>query len=354
MTLLRLPSETLEQIFDYVGSSYFHEDIRRLMVSKHWFEFARPVCIKHVRLSQEALRLLMSPLETNKLSPIRVSLESLEIELNGHQPRSETICAREDTHGSITLEPTFTNDVLRDDTLPKWIEALDDDLQQLANLARESRKLRSLRIACHGAPPAGPLDIPADYISLPRIHSLLSVENLSVLMLDLTTNFLNTPDGRGSCDHICAIVGGHLQRLQVAHLRMPRICPDILKPRASNTSLKLKVLVINLSLKTKLPGITSASHAKRCGSSDGGFLELKSDIHQQAEVLVTQMQSPKTLRILTHSLPNLDTQSIDVLSGDTMILENDMAWDGDGKVVVEDSQPESDLSDDEFQNYLDN
>lgn len=36
-----------------------------------------------------------------------------------------------------------------------------------------------------------------------------------------------------------------------------------------------------------------------------------------------------------------------------MILDDDMAWDADGKTVKEDSEPESDfLDDDEFLNFL--
>ncbi|UNI13852.1 hypothetical protein JDV02_000550, partial [Purpureocillium takamizusanense] len=131
------------------------------------------------------------------------------------------------------------------------------------------------------------------------------------------------------------------------------ICPDVLKPRDPNDGLYLNVVVINLSLTTNLPGITSAAHSKRCGSQGGGLLQLKAEIQEQAEALATRMASPKIMRILTHSLPQFTTQSLDILTGKTMILDDDMGWDEDGKTVEDDSEPESELLDDEFSNFLD-
>jgi hypothetical protein len=135
---------------------------------------------------------------------------------------------------------------------------------------------------------------------------------------------------------------------------MRSICPDVLKPQDPNEKLHLSVVVINLSLTTNLPGITSAAHSKRCGSGARGLLQLKADIQEQAEALATRMASPKLMRILTHSLPQFETQSLDVLTGKTMILDDDMAWDEDGKTVKEDSEPESELLDDEFSTFSDN
>jgi len=71
-------------------------------------------------------------------------------------------------------------------------------------------------------------------------------------------------------------------------------------------------------------------------------------MREQAEALAARMASPKTVRILTHSYPNFRRQSLDVLTGKTMILEGDVAWDEDGETVEEYSgRPESDFSDDD-------
>jgi hypothetical protein len=107
----------------------------------------------------------------------------------------------------------------------------------------------------------------------------------------------------------------------------------------------LSEVVINLSLAENIvPGVTAAAHLKRCGSSQdgGGLPQLKADLCKQAEALAaTQMASPKVVRILTHSLPQFETRSLDVLTGKTMTLEDGSAWDEDGKTVEEETSETS-------------
>ncbi|KAI7769497.1 hypothetical protein LZL87_011381 [Fusarium oxysporum] len=59
------------------------------------------------------------------------------------------------------------------------------------------------------------------------------------------------------------------------------------------------------------------------------------------------------MRILTHTLPQFDTRSLDVLTGKTMKLDDDAAWEDDGKTIQEDSEPESELLDEGFDGFLD-
>ncbi|TRX96983.1 hypothetical protein FHL15_002289 [Xylaria flabelliformis] len=54
----------------------------------------------------------------------------------------------------------------------------------------------------------------------------------------------------------------------------------------------------------------------------------------------------KSLSPLKRSLEKLNIQSFDVLTGKTVVLGDDMAWDEDGKTVIDDSEPESELLDD--------
>ncbi|KAI6774436.1 hypothetical protein HG531_001285 [Fusarium graminearum] len=97
-----------------------------------------------------------------------------------------------------------------------------------------------------------------------------------------------------------------------------------------------------------LPGITSAAHSKRCGPpNEGGFLQLEADMQEQAKKLGAKMVSPKLIRILTHTFPQLETHSLDVLSGGTMLLEDRMRWDNDGNILEDEQGAGSDLSEDE-------
>ncbi|KAI0803623.1 hypothetical protein GGR55DRAFT_662388 [Xylaria sp. FL0064] len=332
MPLLRLPPETLAQIFDYVGSSFFHEDLARLTVSKRWLEFALPTCFKRIALSPETLRSLATSGGMKSRSPLERNLEILDLELRGYN----NPCAP-------------SNESLANVSAETWKDVLDDDLTQLSILARQSRKLRTLRIRACSAPSPEALDSSEVYLSLSTIQGFLSVANLSVLVLDLPAYF---PNSSMKGLHICPAVGALLPTLHTLHVRMHTICPDVLRPGISGSNLHLSIVAVSLSLITNQPGITSAAHSKRCGSLAGGLLQLKADLQEQAEALVSRMVAPKTIRLLTHSLPLFEIQSLDVLTGKTMVLNDDADWDEDGKtIIMEDSEPESDIPDDEFSDF---
>lgn len=354
MSLLSLPPEILTQIFDHIDSSFFRENLAHLTVSKLWFEFARPTFLKNITLSAENLRVLVSSGATKEPSPLQDSLEALFLKIRGDQVRISRFYQeyRYRQGSNASNAPPAPDEFHGDNALETWLKDLDTNLAQLAIMAQKSRRLRVLRIQAWGYPAPAPLPSYDGYyyLSLPTMRALLSVENLSVLVLDLSTNFLISSRGRGgdAGGHICTAIGTLLGTLRTLHVRMRSICPDVLKPRDPNGSLRVSTVVVNLSLDLNLGGITSASHSRQCGPLSWGFLQLKADMREQAEALAARMASPKTVRILTHSYPNFRRQSLDVLTGKTMILEGDVAWDEDGETVEEYSgRPESDFSDDD-------
>lgn len=303
MSLLKLPPETVTQIFDYIGSSFYREDLGRLTVCKQWFEFARPACYKGITLSQETLRMLISSGDTKRLSPLKDNLETLDLKLRGYQVCIPTFYPQEYPQESNGLKAPAPNEAPTDNPIEAWIQVLDNDLAQLAMIAQQSRRLRILRIRAWSSSSPEPINSPEDYLSLPPMEALLSVKNLSVLVLDLSASFLVSSGKQGNSGHICPAIGALLCTLRTLHVRMRSICPDVLNPRDPNDNLCLSVVVINLSLTTDLPGITSAAHSRQCRPLGGGLFQLKADIQERAEALVTRMASPKTVRILTHSLP---------------------------------------------------
>ncbi|KAI0449990.1 hypothetical protein F5B21DRAFT_517792 [Xylaria acuta] len=302
MSLLRLPPETLAQIFDYIGSSFFREDLGRL------------TCFKCTTLSRETLRSLVTS-GAMKRPSLKHSLETLDIELRGyHHSCSSTFDPQQNAQESNVSNAAASNEAFNDIPVKAWINVLNDDLAQLAIIAQQSRRLRTLRIRAWSSPSPDPLDNPEDYLSLPTIQHFLSMENLSVLVLDLSVSFLNSSGEQGKGLHIC---------------------PDVLKPRDPDDSLRLSVVVINLSLITNQPGQR--------------LLQLKADIREKTQALIARMASPENMRVLAHSLPQFETQSLGVLTGKTMVLGDDMTWDEDGKTVMEDSEPESELLDDDLE-----
>ncbi|KAM5373300.1 hypothetical protein ACJZ2D_007129 [Fusarium nematophilum] len=331
MSLLRLPPEILKQIFYHVGSSFFRQDLGRLTDCKLWFEFARPAFFKCITISPKTcLRCLICSAVMKDLSPLKESLETLDLQLAGYQAWISILHRQQDRQEWIALNAPSPNEGPRGNPVDAWIKVLDNDLAQLATTAQQSRRLRILRIRARSQPSPNYLARLQAYLWVPTMRALLSVENLSVLVLDLSVNFLYSSGENGG--HICPTIGTLLSTLRTLHLRMRSICPDVLKPPDPNGNLRLSVAVINLSLTTDLPGTTSAAHSSRCGPTGGGLLQLKADMAEAAEALAARMTSPKKLR--------------------TMILDDDMAWDEDGKAVEEDSEPESEL-DDDFSEFLD-
>ncbi|KAF5580448.1 hypothetical protein FPANT_9317 [Fusarium pseudoanthophilum] len=368
MALLGLPPEILRKIFDQLDPSFFQEDLSRLTVTKKWLEFALPACHKRVTLSHEALRILAASSVAKGPSPVEGHLETVNIDIHGFQHGISTHSPQEDEQGS-TSQPTAPYIYPWDNQVRDWRVALDDGLAQLAIVAQQSPRLRTLRMRATSSSLEFPLFPPGGYLSLSTMRALLSVENLSVLVLDLSGTTLNS-SGLTQVDepHICPFISALLHSLKTLHLRLCSICPDALKTQGPDTKLRLSTVAINLCLPPDQPRILPWNHSTPCKYLAGGLTQLRDDIQEQAKVLVTRMQSPKTIRILTHPFRQLDTQSLDVLTGKTMKLEDDAAWDEDGETVAEavyeDSELEADFDtpifqtpifqapDDEFDDFL--
>ncbi|KAI0974988.1 hypothetical protein F4678DRAFT_358763 [Xylaria arbuscula] len=330
MSLLRLPPEILAQIFDHIDPYFFHEDLRRLTICKQWLQFVLPVCFKCITLSQETLGSLMASGAIKRSSMLKRSLETLDLELRGYPSYISSFYLQESTEesdASDAFNAAVSNETSNDIPVKIWADSLGNDLARLAVIVQQSRRLHTLRIRARNSPSPEILESPVDYLSLPTMRSFLRLDNLSNLVLDLNTNLLNSPSDSRKDLHICPAIGALLGALRTLRLRMRSICPDVLIPGDPNDNLNLQVVVINLSLITNLPGITAAAHSDRCGSGTGGLLQLKNDIQGRAEALATRMASPKTIRILTHSLPYFEIQSFDVLTGKNMTLKDDSAWD---------------------------
>lgn len=135
---------------------------------------------------------------------------------------------------------------LRDNPHQAWIDALDKDLARLAVVVQQSRRLGTLRVRAWRSLSPRALERPDNYLSLPKMRALLSVENLSVLVLDLSPGFLNSSGEQEESHHICPAIGVLLRTLRTLHLRLRTICPDVLKPRDPGDKLHLNVVAVNL------------------------------------------------------------------------------------------------------------
>ncbi|KAF1835637.1 hypothetical protein BDW02DRAFT_597127 [Decorospora gaudefroyi] len=101
MSLLQLPSETLIQIFDYVGSSYFRSDLSRLAVCKQWSKFAHTACFRDFYVTQKTVRrLLSSPYVESSLPLVKDSVETLDLALKGFEDWDSILLSRHESRTS--------------------------------------------------------------------------------------------------------------------------------------------------------------------------------------------------------------------------------------------------------------
>jgi hypothetical protein len=346
MSLLQLPPETLIQIFDHVGSSYFRSDLSRLTVCKQWSKFAYTACFQDFYVTQKTLRrLLSSPYVKSSIPLVKDSVEILDLDLKGFEDWDSIPLSRND---SQAVNVSTWNGAHGSAVRAAWTTELNNDLLNLATIINQSRKLRILRTqATSELHPILSLLERRDYLFLPTIRAFLSASNLTSLELDLCGTRLipHQSQEHGEGFHVCTSIAALLTTLRRLRLRMRSICAVVLKPREHSTNLRLNEVLVNLSLSNESPLTTSAAHATCCGSSPGGFLQLKADMEKQAQALVAQMAAPKIVRVLTHALPSIEMRAFDVLTGRNVTLSEGAEWDDDGEAIKDEvSDEESEIS----------
>jgi hypothetical protein len=336
MCLLQLPPEIIVQIFEYVGSAYFCSDMSRLTISKQWSRFAHTACYSEFIVTQKRLRrLLSSPYRKKSLSFVRDSMKAMDLELKGFDYWDSDLGIVVNSPGSVndaTSSPWSDGDELR---RAEWTAEMNTDISHLAAATvQQARKLRILRI--HASVELRPQDLQFQrrhYLFQSTICDLLSAGNLTSLEIDLcgTETLPDRLHQQEKTLHVCASIGSLLTTLRSLRLRMRHLCADVLKPPSHGTTLRLSKVLINLSLSNESPLVSSAAHARCCKSSS--FLLLRADVEEQAHILVKQMAAPKMVRLLSHTLPTLQLQAFDVLTSETLNLEDGVEWDGKGEVV---------------------
>ncbi|CAI6311245.1 unnamed protein product [Periconia digitata] len=317
MSLLQLPTEILLQIFVYVGSSYILSDLSRLTVCRQWYEVARIACFQEVTITQETVhRLMSSPYAESNLALVKDCTKTLNLDIFGHGDWSSMFLY---SQTNAELQQTRTG------RPPSWnpelgeacITGLNNHLLHLANVMKQSRKLRILSIETlfhlHGLSPIRF----TPYLRFSTIHAFLSTTNLTSLNLDLcAAELLPQPS---SDHHICTTIAALLGTLRYLRLRMRSICPEVLKPQHHITKLHLNEVIINLNLFCKLPLIGVPYNSDCCASFSGDYLARNAGLEKQAQLLAAQTANPRIIRILALSSlrtpPLIELQVFDALTG---------------------------------------
>lgn len=327
--LLHLPDELLVTIFDYVGPQFFRSNIERLTICKQWCKFAIPVCYTDFYANQFAIEKFMA------FGNVHRNQQLLQYNI-----RSFTLIL---DHDSAAAETGI------------W-EHIDRNLSFLASLLKGSSHLCALRFK--GArlllEPQGPEWI-ARRLSFITVREFLSVENLSILELDMCAPNIayghqRSDESSTDQSQLCGVIARCLSKLSSLRLRLLTICPDILTLAPHQTNLRLVESLINLSLVYNgFPERGSPIAVPCVGYEPQPYVTVKTALQHKAQVLASQMTAPKMVRIIYHNQRHPDgLRAYDALTDSVSRIGACNHWDDEGGELVtmdsEDEEYNSDLS----------
>ncbi|OAQ61140.1 F-box-like domain-containing protein [Pochonia chlamydosporia 170] len=324
MSFHQLPPEILLHILRSLGSAFFRQDLRRLLVSKWWYELARVVLLQDIHLSAGSLqRLALATNRESVIHSIQDQVITVNLGLDGF----------ENWH-SLKLTPTTETSRVDFTVLSLWTSELNSWLATLANILQNCTKLQILRLEARPERHDPRLGLQRrDYLMASPLASLLSIKYLTCLEIDAAgTNLIS--ENNAPSMHICGYINDMLPTLRRLRCRMSSICPQILEAAGKGPLRRLQDVVINLSLSELSVSDTSYRYPSRCVASPGdSFPQLKADMELHAGELVHVMNSPRIVRIVSHTFPGLKMHSFDAITGRQMLLESPAPWDADGEEV---------------------
>lgn len=329
MSLSRLPPEILLCILGYLGPEFFAHDIRRLTVSRTWFDLAWRVLIRDLHFTARSLRRFTENEAVLKQSPPYIVTIELSLGVGDETSLSLPTDDQRETSGNV-------GDI---DASPAQ---LDSSLSKLAAMLPGCPGIRFLSIRARGQSSALRLDR-LGYLKAATLADLLSLQHLTSLELDTAGCHLE-PAPNGDV-HLCRSINSLLPSLRRLRCRMEEICESLLEPPPSDTP--LEEVIINLSISQLSDTITSYRYPNRCQTVARDFPQLKLALETQAATLAARLRNPRTLRIISHEFPSLDIYAFDAIKGRRIRLDNNVEWDADGELVDEEvhEEDETDLFD---------
>jgi hypothetical protein len=260
MALLQLPPELLLHVIGYLGPELFGQDIRRLTVSRTWYDFAWKVLVRDLRFTPQSLRRFID--DDAVLARSQPYVTTIQLYLGGHGVLNHS-------QPPLTGEPVPVSD---DD---EWAAELNSSLVKLVATLRRCPALRSLELKSRA------LDIQRrQYLTAQPLADLLSVRHLTSLVFDTASCHLNSPDGT----HLCRSINTLLPSLRRPHCRMDMVCEALLELPPGDAPLALEEIIVNLSISQLSDTYTSYRHARPCHPSD--ILQLKEAMENRQQRLL--------------------------------------------------------------------
>lgn len=326
MSLHRLPPELLLNILRLLGSAFFHQDVRRLLVSKWWYQIAWPVFLQDLEFRAETLRsFILASERVGMVRSIQEYVITATLVLDGFENWDSA-------HSTVTATELSEIDF---EIVNMWTSQLNGYAAAFAGILQQCTRLQRLRLEAR-----------------PERHDpRLCLQRRDYLMAAPLASPIN--DSKTTRVHLCSKISTMLLTLRRLRCRMSSICPFIFNVPRSGLLLNIEEVIINLSLSETCGSDTSYRYPSRCGfNTSDTFPQLKADMESSARELVFAMQSPRIVRILSHTFPGLALRSFDVLTERQMVLTPAAPWDADGEEVEDrvstEDRFDSDSSSEEF------
>ncbi|KAG6019184.1 hypothetical protein E4U19_007432 [Claviceps sp. Clav32 group G5] len=304
MSLLRLPPEIVLSIFRLLGSAFFRRDVRRLLVSKWWYELAWPVFYQDLRLRAGSLQsFVLATKSVDLLHSIRKNVRTVKLVLNGF----------EDWHSILSASNAAGSTEIDLQVVDTWTSKVNGHVAALAGILQHCTGLRLLKVEAR--PETHPLQLNLqrrDYLAPSPLASLSSLSQLTCLEIDTAGTRL-MDDNDAPKVHLCSKIRTMLPTLRRLRCRMNSICPTIFDVSAGSLPLALEDFIA-------LPG--------------DNFPRLKTDMESCVRKLVPLMKNPRIVRVLSHTFPGMKLHSLDVLTGRRMEIEPNAPWDADEEETV--------------------
>lgn len=339
MSLDALSQEIWVNILSHVGTAYFRQDVRRLTVSRKWYNIAWPVLFQDCEFTSESLVTFLGKCKDKGFRElIQRYLQSVHLSLNGFTS-TKLPSSSPSTDPSDPSVPT--NDAETRQNAWEWTGQLGDNQVKLADILKGCKKLHSLGLVAKPEgrdPDVGLTDRP--YLMLLPLWSLLaSTSNVTSLIFDTGGSsiipILKGGETSHLCTHLCAKISQMYPNLRQLRCRMNTICPKVLTPPEDSKDLPLEEVVINLRLKEDDGALGRPSQCfssrRRVGSQLAALLE------KAAKDLVPYLRNPKMVRLM---YPALDMYTSDTeihcynaLTGERRRLRETDAWDAEGEAL---------------------
>ncbi|KAG6201935.1 hypothetical protein E4U35_005548 [Claviceps purpurea] len=346
MSLLRLPPEIMLNIVHLLGSAFFLQDVRRLLVCKWWYAFASPIFFQDLRL--QALspkragsleRFILASKSVDLLHSIRKNVRTTKLILSGFKDWRSTLSTSNAT-GSTRIDLKVVD---------TWTSEVNGYVAALGSVLQHNTKLRVLKVEARPETPPPQLNLQRrDYLAASSLAGLISLSQLTCLEIDTAGTRL-MHDNDAPKVHLCSKIRAMLPTLRRLRCRMSSICSTIFDVSAGCLPLALEDVIVNLSLSDIRGTDTSYRYPNRCEALPGdNFTRLKADMESCARELVPLMGNPRIVRVLSHTFPGMKLHSLDVLTERRMELKPNAPWDADGGEVKEPRVLRQDLSDSDF------